>query len=720
MSHSPTNQRRPSPLLRATRLALAMWGCLGLAFAATAAAPPPEEEDLAQIYGGKGFVSIATGSVQPVARAPAIATVITAADIEAIGARTVDEALVMVPGLHVSRSSFFYNPIYSFRGVDTQYNPQVLVLLNDVPLTSVFLGDRGTAWGSVPVELISRIEVMRGPGSALYGADALTGVINIITKTPAEQEGTRVYGSYGTYQSSELTATQARGEGPLQYSGFLHVAQTDGPDQTVRADRQTELDAMLGTSASRAPGPLNLGVKGVDAGFDVRYEDFILRAGYKNRSDVGTAVGVASALDPKGTGWGDSYALDFGWRNTNLVKNWDLSVRATYEDSNDHSDPTLFPPGVAFPPITPVGSFPDGMRSKISKWERQATFSGAGIYSGLENHKLRFGSGYQKDDLYRIEEIKNFGYVVIPGIGSIPVPLGGMVNVSDTDPFIRPHSRIVKFIYGQDEWALAPDWVLTAGVRYDHYSDFGGTTNPRMALVWEAAYNVTAKLIYGTGFRPPSFVELYNINNPVATGNPNLKPETIRSWESAVTWQVTPALQLGANIYDFTMEDVLRFVPNAADPSSGNTAQNAGTLNGQGFELDFAWDATRQLRLSGNYSQQRTWDPDTGQDPGMAPRHRAYGRADWRFSPGWSLNTQVNWVADRRREPGDTRSPVADYTLVDLALRTEAPDRRWSLTLAVRNLFDVNASEPSPEPVYIPYDLPLPGRQIAVLGSIAF
>ena len=107
----------------------------------------------------------------------------------------------------------------------------------------------------------------------------------------------------------------------------------------------------------------------------------------------------------------------------------------------------------------------------------------------------------------------------------------------------------------------------------------------------------------------------------------------------------------------------------------------------------------------------------------MAPRHRAYGRADWRFMPGWSLNTQVNWVADRRRQPGDTRNPIEDYTLVDLALRTEAPNRQWAVTLAVHNLFDVDAREPSPltQPfVYIPYDLPLPGRQVTLMGNISF
>src|SRR5574337_562640 len=352
-------------MLRSTLFA---WGMLGLATANPSHAAL-EDEDLAQVYGGKGFVSIATGSVQPVARAPAIASVITAADIEAIGARTVEEALVMVPGLHVSRSSLIYNPIYSFRGIQTQFNPQVLVLVNDVPQTSIFGGDRGNAWGTVPVELISRIEVMRGPGSALYGADALTGVINIVTKTPEELKGSRLYGSYGSYQSTEGTATHAVAEGPVQYMAFVHVGRTDGPDQTVRADQQTGWDHRFGTSASKAPGPLNLSVRAVDAGFDMRFDDFIFRGSWKKRMDVGTSVGVASALDPNGNGWGDRYNLDLGWHNATSFKDWDLSLRATYDDANEQADLTLLPAGAAFPPIS---SFPNGILGDLGKWQRQS------------------------------------------------------------------------------------------------------------------------------------------------------------------------------------------------------------------------------------------------------------------------------------------------------------------------------------------------------------
>lgn len=283
-----------------------------------------------------------------------------------------------------------------------------------------------------------------------------------------------------------------------------------------------------------------------------------------------------------------------------------------------------------------------------------------------------------------------------------------MTDVTDTAPFIRPHKRRVNYVYAQDEWTFTQDWYLTAGVRRDHYSDFGATTNPRMALVWETAYNLTTKVLYGRAFRPPSFAELYNINNPVALGNPNLKPETNESVELAFAWQPVHTVQTNLNLFRYRMKDILRFVPN---PDGSATAQNSGRQRGQGFEVEMVWDAASSLRLSGNYAQQRSIDEASNQDAGNAPRHHVYARGDWRFMPRWTLNTQLNYVADRKREPGDTRPDIADYHTVDLTLRNGKLNSGWEFALSARNLFDADAREPSPSPGLIPYDLPLAPRE---------
>ncbi|MEJ2442990.1 MAG: TonB-dependent receptor plug domain-containing protein, partial [Exilibacterium sp.] len=149
-----------------------------------------DEDALLELYGDEEMISIATGQKQSIAKAPAVASVITADDILRSGATDIDDVLEMVPGLHVSRDHINYNPIYTFRGIYTSFNPQVLMLINGVPLTNLFHGDRNLMWGGMPVNGISRIEVIRGPGSAIYGADAFAGVINIITKTSGDIDET--------------------------------------------------------------------------------------------------------------------------------------------------------------------------------------------------------------------------------------------------------------------------------------------------------------------------------------------------------------------------------------------------------------------------------------------------------------------------------------------------------------------------------------------------
>ena len=147
------------------------------------AADESEEEALALVYGDKASVSIATGGKQAISKAPSVATVITAEDIKAMGATDLDQVMETVPGVHVSRTNN-YASSYQIRGiVGNPSNPQVLMLQNGISMTTLYRGDKGGNWGGLPLENVARIEIIRGPGSALYGADAFSGVITLITKT---------------------------------------------------------------------------------------------------------------------------------------------------------------------------------------------------------------------------------------------------------------------------------------------------------------------------------------------------------------------------------------------------------------------------------------------------------------------------------------------------------------------------------------------------------
>ena len=117
------------------------------------------------------------------------------------------------------------------------------MLINGISITNLYQGNRGQVWGGMPVNDISRIEVIRGPGSALYGADAYAGVINIITKDATDIKGTELGARLGSYNSKDVWLLHGGSYGGIDMTYSLEYGDTDGQHQTIEADAQTGLDA---------------------------------------------------------------------------------------------------------------------------------------------------------------------------------------------------------------------------------------------------------------------------------------------------------------------------------------------------------------------------------------------------------------------------------------------------------------------------------------------
>ena len=667
-----------------------------------------DEVDLQTAYGDEELISIATGNQQPLYLAPAVTSMITAAEIKKMGAIDLSEVLESVPGLHVSRTTSPYNPIFQIRGITSGFNPQVLVLINGIPITNVFTGNRGQVWTGMPVQNIARIEVIRGPGSALHGADAFAGVINVITKTANDVRGLQSGIRTGSFNSQEGWLIFGRDWGKFNIAFSFQYSENDGHDERIDADAQTFFDSMLGSTASLAPGSVNVGHKRLDTRLDVGAGNWRFRFGYQERSDVGTGVGTAEALDPVGGGDSNFFNADLTYKNSDWFEDWELETQFSFLDTSNRSDLVLFPPGAVFPD----GEFPDGVLGNPDVYERHYRVDLSILYTGFDDHRIRTGAGFRLEDLYKVEESKNFTSNQFTGL---PIPRDQLVNVSDLEAFVKETDRKIVYFFVQDEWDFLSDWTLTAGVRFDHYSDFGSTINPRFALVWQTAYNLTSKLMYGRAFRAPSFQEQFNQNNPVALGNDDLDPETIDSIELAFDYLPQEDLRTKLNLFVYQMDDILRFVP--MPPSAVNLADNTGRQTGYGLEFEATWDTTDSVSLYGNYAYQKSRDDRENEDVGFAPTHQVYGRVDWQFLPAWNFDVQTNWVFDRKRSPGDSRPKTDDYVTVDLTLRGKVPDDRWELAFSVRNLFDEDAREPSlPAPIpagsFIPGDLPLTERSV--------
>lgn len=675
-----------------------------------------DEDELAASLGDRGVmqspeVSIATGRSQSLRRAPAVASVVTAEDISRTGATDLDEVMETVPGVHVSRNVQAYNPLYLIRGIYGQFNPQTLVLLDGMPLTMQFIGNRGNGWAGMPLENIARVEVIRGPGSAMYGADAYSGVINLITKQAADIQGTEVGARAGSFQSRSAWALHGGQWGPWQVAAYLQHAQTQGDNPTIAADAQTQIDQLFGSNASLAPGPVSLGNRMLDGQLSLKWGHAQVRIGHMGRDQVGLGGGTTSSLDPHSRARSQRSYLNLAVDDVPLSPDWRMQVHLTGMHTTAQHPPLLLYPAGAW-----GGAFPQGMYGSPNTWERQWRGTIMAHYSGWSDHRLSIGLGHEDLHLYRTREYKNF--VLSPGLPPLPLGDGSVVEVPIEDSFIKPHRRKIDHLILQDEWNLARDWTLTTGVRHDSYSDVGSTTNPRVALVWDTSLDLTTKLLHGRAFRAPAFLELYSINNPVLRGNPALQPETIQTTELAFSWQARADTLLQFSLFRYGMRDII------APSGSPQVFQNTGKQNGRGFELEARHDVNHAVSLSGNYAHQHSVDEASGQDAGYAPRHHLYGRADWRWDNGWQGSGQLNHVAGRRRAPGDTREPVRDQTTLDLTVRSPRSASGWAFRASVRNLFDAKLEEPSlyspgdAIPVLVPGDLPMAGRSLFVQVSL--
>ncbi len=662
----------------------------------------PQEED---VYRNDRLLVTATGSQKPVHLAPSVASVITADDIKAMGATTLDEALETVPGLHVESSgTAYFSSIWSIRGIHTATNPQVLLLKDGVPFTANYQGSRPLGF-KMPVAMISRIEVVRGPGSALYGADAFAGVVNVITKDNFEINGSRAGVRYGSFDTTDTWAQQGG-----QYGGWDLALGVERQKTSGDHHRLVDRDALGSGAPSRTPAPLNTDYNVLDSHLNLRRGDWNLHL-YGDLHDGGdTGPGLAQVITT-GNEMEDVYLLSaLSYNNDHSLQNWSLGARLYGSYMKGDNTFVILPANVR-PPQGQIGNPITDMRD--------GGLEASAIYKGWNDHQLRLGTGYKSYE-FEPDQYKNFN---LPAGYKQCVPaadvFGQLTHITDPDCLYMPSAnRHLVYALAQDEWQLASKWTLTAGARYDDYSDFGSTVNPRAALVWETRYDLTTKLMYGTAFRAPSLSELYLSKNPQTIGNPNLKPEKIETEELAFDYQPSKGLRLILSLFTYEAQDLIDLIGPLPQVYT-----NYGTVKGKGFEVDGDWQIVPSLRLKANFAYQRAKNTTVDTLVADAPAMQLTLNPRWDFLPDWSLDGQLNWISDRRRAKADPRDEIDDYELVGLTLRRTNLAKHWEVALAVRNLFNEDARIPSPYApgnafgASIPDDYPMEGR--AVWGEVS-
>ena len=624
----------------------------------------------------------ATGYSKPARLAPSVATVITAAEIKEMGATTVFEALESVPGIHVYPSKDLLEPKLSIRGIHTNDGAQVLFLRNGQPIKNAIVSNIVGPF-KAPTSNIARIEVIRGPGSAVHGADALAGVINIVTKDAQEIDGVDLGGRLGSFNSHSVWTQYGRKYADWDVAFSLEHARTGGD-----SDRRVDVDANP-PALSYAPGQLETGHEYYETSLYLRNENWDIDFWHWQRRNGGIGPGITHGLDPVGNEDSQYYQLDLSYTFRDLLPNFELKPHFNYVYQDMQRNFVIAPPGTTIPaPYT----FTNGMLGNPGSEDRTYTASIAAIYSDIKDHTLRVDAGYSRQELDTVQT-KNFGPGIVPGV---------LTDISDNNAlvYLPDQDRERHFLSLQDEWRISKEWIFTGGLRYDHYDDFGKTINPRLALIWSPPMPLTAKLLYGSAFRAPSLQELYITKNPVIEGNTSLDPETIDTLELA--FEYFPLLELTSrlSLFYYEMEDTIEVVNAMYSNTEGQRAY--------GFEVEAEWDVTRQFELRSSFAWQHAERKDGGKRVGRAPGREFHIAANWKFMPLWNLNTQINWIGGRKQPSYDIRTrpeQLDNYTVVDLTLRKTTQDRSWAFAISAKNLFDKQYFEWGDTPPTSPVDL---------------
>jgi outer membrane receptor protein involved in Fe transport len=656
-------------------------------------------------------VSIAAGRTQTLEEAPSIVSVVTDEEIRRMGARTLEEVLETVPGVEVLKDNVGRGRIV-IRGVPggltSGSSENVLVLFNGHRLNEDISGGATIVNRDFPVDNIKKIEIIRGPGSALFGANAFLGVINIVTYSSDTFRGLEVAAGGGSFDTRQASVLFGKTAGEVGLSGFVQWSDTNGAGLLVPADVQTFADQALAPfgipPASRAPGPVVDDRRTFDANASLAYKGLTLGARLKHE-DAGGFIGPSDVLGPGNRAENRQLGLDAAYHRP-LGEKTDLRGRLAFTQSGEGQFVEALPPGAVVAVLGGFVQFPGG--ATVDARANSRRFGGE---ITLERQVFRgntttLGVGLERESTFDVRTQGNFdARTGAPLAVFQPLP-----------PFIPPSERRIFSVFAQDTWNPARRVGITAGVRWDDYSDFGSTVNPRAAVVLRLPRDLNLKFLYGRAFRAPTFLELF-FDFLGIVGNPSLQPATINTFEVALGYR-RRGLRVSANVYANYLRDLI-VTDRPFDPTQRNNFVNSPGVDARGVELELVRTVGRRHALRLGYAYQDAKDRSTGGALADIPKH--LGSIGGTLGVGRYLSVTPTLLVrgSRARSVGDPRPPVDGYALLNLNVRAHELFKRLELSAGVNNAFDEEYFDPSPSNG-VPGDYPRPGRRVFVKAAWKF
>ena len=604
--------------------------------------------------------------------APAIAAVISGEEIREMGARNLIDVLERIPGFGVNRGYFSLWEI-EIRGLKTARSEKIKLMIDGHSMNYPVWGGAAWAYDAISLDQVERIEIIRGPGSALYGANAFTGIINVVTQMGNDLDGTVASAGFGSFGSEKHSLIHGKQYKDMDILASITYSDTDGAGLDVKSDQ-------IGQTGSTDDWAQNY-----DAALKVSWKNFVLNSRYL-KMENGPYVGVAYALNDESKIETDQLFVDLSFYRA-INAQWAVNAK-TYIDYLDMAlNWEIFPEGHFYNLGVPGWSSDDSMLGTPSMKNKKYGLELGTTYEFAKNNTLTLGLVYEKVKHYDLEHHTNFNPLTF-------ISLGSFQDITSWGNWGVPAEREIMAVYLQDEWEIIEDVHLTGGVRYDHYSDFGGVANPKIGLVWSFLSNAEFKLLYGEAFRAPNFEELYLANNPATKGNSDLEPERIRTYEASLGYRPIRDVEITVSSFYNKFRDRIELVATSTPGLSEFQNKGEATIYGIETEAQYRWDA---MRVYANYTWQRPKDDETDVLLQDVPSYRWNLGMDMGLGAHLNWNTNVLFVGDRPRAQNDTRDDLDSYTLVNATLIIQdLPLTNLEVRGSVYNIFNENYAYPAP------------------------
>lgn len=592
---------------------------------------------------------------QRISQVAASAFVITRDDIRRYGYRTLGESLRRISGLYLSSDrNYDYLGVRGF-SLPGDYNTRILVLVDGHRVNNA-LYDASLLEEGFPIDIegIERIEVVKGPGSALWGSNALFAVVNVITRKGSDMDGGRVLAETGSHMRRKGFVEYGRlFDNGFELAGSVSGLESDGENHIYFP----ELDQ---------PGFHHGVAEGVDdenayKGYlSLAYHEVGLML-YKNkrRKTVPTAA-WDGAFNDSGT------YTDDGFTSAELSYEKDIAgsgnghlLARIYHDDYDYYGEYPFYDGGGW-----AGAY---VLNKDEGWSKQW---GAEIRYGMDiTRSLTTTFGVEYQDVYEIHQKAWFAS-----------PYYALTIDTGTDRNAYHSSAY----YLQGEYRLLDNLQLIGGIRLDDYSTIGKHWHPRAALVYSPRLSTIFKLLYGEAFRAPNDYERSYDDGSWQIGNDRLEPETITTWELVCEQNIGSHTRLVASIFRFELQDLITQVETANYLLQFQNNPHEVRSDGAEIQLQSRFDNGIEGYLGVSTVNTRDLELDTRLT--NSPSLLASAGIS---IPLWSnklyLSPDFIYVADRKS--ADTTADAGSYFLTNLTITSGMLFKNVSMSFSVYNLF---------------------------------